>query len=207
MFKGWWFTGKQLAIAGPTYVDLSSDTRYSEFDNQVGSFAVFKSATFAITGSWTTAATNNGPIEKLVKVSISHTDTTEDASTLTKSFANSVEAGISVKFVGIELGAETKTNKDTSRALKQLTNNSITNSQEESITVRCPNPNNELVALYQWQMVGVRSTDDVSLTLMDAHYICRYGANSITSPACPPTHCSDAECTTCTGDWEEEEEI
>lgn len=72
LFNGYFFDLAQTVVAGPRSVDFANDSAYTDWNKQVGSFIILKSATFEISGTWEAIGSNSGPLDKLVKVGLSH---------------------------------------------------------------------------------------------------------------------------------------
>ena len=83
-------------------------------------------------------------------------------------------------------------------------------STQETCTATCPNPTGGPVSLFQWKTV----TEHVKhAEVLTCFYVCRYGIDTQSNPACPAGACANANCSKCFpwkkdgSDAPEEEEV
>jgi hypothetical protein len=96
-------------------------TQITGWNDGISSMKIYKSASFVIVGTWELIGSINGPLERQVQVGTTTTQTTESSTTVTDSFAVSMEEG--VEFEG--LSAKVSMTAEESTELKNTVTDSL----------------------------------------------------------------------------------
>ena len=68
----------------------------------------------------------------------------------------------------------------------------------DNFDAKCPPARGQKKAsVWQWEIKGKNVFDFGNLDINTYNYICRYGQNAETPPACSPSECADDQCTKC----------
>eukprot|EP00347_Sterkiella_histriomuscorum_P004771 403359170 len=192
-FNDNYYNGGQLTVIGPKHLDFVQDN-VQGWDKAIRSLIVVETSKMNVNTFWERVISSNGPITETIEVGWSKEDSKTDEVTVSQSFTASAEEGYT--FMGSS--GKASLSYTLSSSIRQAVTSSLSISKRVSKTVSCNNPNNELVTLYQWVLDGQR-IGQPSILVDDSNFICRYGVNANSSPACPLTMCADSQCNTCTG--------
>eukprot|EP00347_Sterkiella_histriomuscorum_P016467 403353067 len=193
LFKNDYYNGEQLTIQGPKRMDFVSG-EVQGWNDQIRSLRVIQTSKMNVNTYWERVISSNGPITETIEVGWSKEESKTDETTVTNSFTTSAEEGYS--FMGSS--SKVTLSYTLSTSIRNSVTQSLSISKRIQKTVSCNNPNNELVTLYQWVLNGER-IGEPNIKVDDSNFICRYGVNANSSPACPLTMCADSQCNTCTG--------
>eukprot|EP00347_Sterkiella_histriomuscorum_P004223 403361274 len=195
LYKSDYFTGESLIIQGPKFVDFFHDQTITGWSKALKSLQVKKieDEKHDVFTQWTRVTSGSGPITYTIQTGWSKDEVKKDEKTVLEEFTSVLEAGWS--FMGAY--AKTTLTNHVSVNIFKSVEQSLHQSQLQTIAVTCDNPERDLVALYQWTLQGQTNGQD-DVFVRDSNYICRYGLNANSAPACPLTMCANGQCTECT---------
>eukprot|EP00347_Sterkiella_histriomuscorum_P002187 403369131 len=188
------FSGQFLTFQGPIKADfvIGEQSNNNGWDLQIRSLYVQQTQRMSVNVYWERVASQNGPIVKTIEVGWSNEESQIDQNTVKNSFTASANKGYIFKGQSSKFSLS----KDQSGSIRDSVMQALQTSKKIHMTARCSNLNNESVSLYQWVLVG-EGVGESSIHVRDSSYICRYGVNANSSPACPLTMCADSQCSTC----------
>ena len=135
--------------------------------------------------------TGGDEISQEVKYGWSSTDTHETETTVSETFEHGMEFGF--EFEGLSM--KTHMTSTQSKVVRELSQKGFSESEERTTHVSCNSKSDE-VSLWQWVLVADKGSEK-HISVKDANFVCRYGANFNSPPQCPLGYCKDAECNEC----------
>eukprot|EP00347_Sterkiella_histriomuscorum_P012974 403366499 len=184
LYKSDYFTGESLTFQGPKAIDFVHDPSITGWQRVLKSLQVkrVEDEKHDVITQWTRVTSGSGPITYTIQTGWSKDVVKKDEKTVLEEFTSVLEAGWS--FMGAY--AKTTLTNHISVNIYKSVEQSLHQSQLQTIAVTCDNPERDLVALYQWTLQG-RTNGQDDVFLRDSNYICRYGLNANSAPACPLT--------------------
>ena len=189
------FRGKEKTVVGPRVADLREDEEFKKeaWAENIRSFQIIKESQIDVTVKWVLVASLSGgdQITEDVKYGWTSTDSHETETTISNTFEVGTEFGF--EFEGLSFKQHMTSTQ--SKVVRELSQKGFSESEERTTHVSCNSKSDE-VSLWQWVLVADKGSEK-HISVKDANFVCRYGANFNSPPQCPLGYCKDAECNEC----------
>ncbi|CDW89576.1 UNKNOWN [Stylonychia lemnae] len=188
VFQNDYFEGESITFNGPDQIDLLTYEN-AKWNDQIGSIIVFGQETVQLVGFWDKVLSSNDEI----------TTSIEQTSGIDKSKSNENEISTSLtsgfEFGSDVLGYKASVSATVGTSVKDTISQTLSSTKTRRIEVKCSNPDQVKMTLWQWSMTG-KKNGELVMELTDNEFICKKGSKP---PKCPVGFCNnnDPQCETC----------